>query len=715
MCRLNACTSTSKATLVLLLLLLIPLAGLVAWVLKHYNASPFYPGYHFPRDASLAVWPDIGMWDLADTRAMCLDLTEGRLSSVKAGYHFLSLRDSRGIGYELGQAAEQGYTVLTRDGVSDSTKVICNLPSYADFRAVHADRYLLGLQTDQVVALDVKAVTSGEGSMITLATSGLNPALDRPCVVSGQSIFLLPCSNAVPLCVRACTIEAGQMKELVNWPVGGTQALAVVDGNRIISLAPNGKSLEVRRFDERSTAQQLVVDQVILQQWCMSQANLSTLTFTDPKTTQFQTVRLSDFSRIEALDGLSPVHWNQFRSDRQSAEPLTLFMRGTVDDLIVFDAVQGKVAAEFKLDEAVSDAHIINDHQIAAVSNRWGGTIIVMDVPSQRIVAKYFPMFWPLVGAVVLSLATIGWCLFWLRNSTRGRLPLAVDWIVLACVLVLPALYRMLSYETWSMHWRYSVTIVQAGVVTALFAVSCYLFYGSARWPYRLIAWLAVFGGVSLGMMLAHSYSPAVFHVFPGQAWMHFAMVAGLSFVVAKLFSPLIRRAYGFQYEYSRGPKDIASQNKRVQMIDWFALTTALAMLLAAGAASQPEFDKLMQSIGHVVAGPTRDLVAIGTLSAQVVVTQFVAACLFLTRSAVANRMGWMLGGIACIVLVVDALMTLLAANIYLQFFSVLLLARVVALIYLLTAAWLWRMLMISARQTPCRKSPVDMENPFVA
>lgn len=701
----NARISTSKAPLVLLLLALVPLAGLMVWVFKHYNASPFYPGYHFPRDASLAVWPDTGMWDLAGTRAMCLDLTNGRLSSVQAGYDFLSLRDSRGIGYELGAAKEEGYTILARDGLSDATKVICHLPSVADFRALHADRYLLRMQTDQVVALDVQAATSSEGSMMTLATLGLNPAVDRPYVVSGQAVFLIPCSNAVPLRVRACTIESGQLKELANWPVGGTHAQAVVDGNRIISLAPNGKSLEVRRFNELNTAQQLVVDQVILQQWCMSQANLSTLTLTDPKTAQFQTVRLSDFSRIEALDGLSPAHWNQFRSDWQSAEPRTLFMRGTVDDLIVYDAVQGKVAAEFKLDEAVSDAQLINDHQIAAVSNCWGGTIIVMDVPSQRIVANYYPMFWPLLGAVVLSLATIVWCLFWLRNSTRWRLPLAVDWIVVACVLVAPALYRMLNHEIWSMHWRYSVTIVQAGVVTAFFSASCYLFYGQARWPYRLIAWLAVVGGISLGMMLAHSYSPFVYQTFPGQAWMHFAMVAGLSVVAARLFSPLMRRAFGSQEDNSHMPKGDATQNRRVQMIDWFALTTALAMLLAAGAASQPEFDKLLRSIGQVIAGPTRDLVAIGTLSVQVIVAQLAATCLFLSRSAIVNRMGKGLGVIACIVLVVDPLMTLLATNIYLPFMPVIVLARVVALIYLLTAAWLWRMLMIQPRDCVVREA----------
>lgn len=678
----NAHTSTSKRPLVLLLLALIPLAGLMAWVFKHYNTSPFYPGYHFPRDASLAIWPDTGsIWHLAGTRAMCLDLSNGRLSSVQAGGDFFTLRDSRGIGYELGPAKEEGFEILARDGLSDSTKVICHLPSYAAFQVVHVERYLLELQTNQVVALDVQAVTSGEGSKMTLATPGLNTALDQPCVVSGQSVFLIPCSSAVPMCVRACTIETGQMKELANWPVGGTQALAVVCDNNIFSLAPNGKSLEVRSFDDLNTVQQLAVDPVILQEWCMSHANLSTLTFADPKTTQFQTVRLSDFSRIDELDGLSTAHWNRFRIYSQPSDPLTLFMRDTMDNLIIYDAVQGRVAAEFKLDEKVWDVHPINDHQVAAVSNRWGGTITVMDVPSKRIVATYYPLFWPLAGAVMLSVAAIVWCLLWLRNSARMQLPVAVDWSILACVLVAPALYRMLSYDMWSTHWRYSTTIVQAGVVASLFAVSCYIFYGNARWPYRLIAWLAVLAGISFGMMQAIRLSNMV-PTFPGQAWLHFVMVAGLSAVAANLCRPLMRRAFVAREE-------TLAQNRRVQMIDWFALTAALAALLSACAASLPEFDQLKESIGLVMTGPTRDLVAIGTLSVQVVVTQFVAACLFLTRSAIAYRIGWALGGIASVVLVVDPLMTLLSADIYLQFFAVMLLARVVALIYLLTAAWL--------------------------
>jgi hypothetical protein len=352
-----------------------------------------------------------------------------------------------------------------------------------------------------------------------------------------------------------------------------------------------------------------------------------------------------------------------------------------MDNLIIYDAVQGRVAAEFKLDEKVWDVHPINDHQVAAVSNRWGGTITVMDVPSKRIVATYYPLFWPLAGAVMLSVAAIVWCLLWLRNSARMQLPVAVDWSILACVLVAPALYRMLSYDMWSTHWRYSTTIVQAGVVASLFAVSCYIFYGNARWPYRLIAWLAVLAGISFGMMQAIRLSNMV-PTFPGQAWLHFVMVAGLSAVAANLCRPLMRRAFVAREE-------TLAQNRRVQMIDWFALTAALAALLSACAASLPEFDQLKESIGLVMTGPTRDLVAIGTLSVQVVVTQFVAACLFLTRSAIAYRIGWALGGIASVVLVVDPLMTLLSADIYLQFFAVMLLARVVALIYLLTAAWL--------------------------
>ncbi|MDX1926119.1 MAG: hypothetical protein SFV81_06355 [Pirellulaceae bacterium] len=566
----NAHTSTSKRPLVLLLLPLIPLAGLMAWVFKHYNTSPFYPGYHFPRDASLAICPDTGaIWRLTGTRAMCLDLSNGRLSSVQAGGDFYTLRDSRGIGYELGHAKEEGFAIVARDGLSESTKVICHLPSYAAFQVVHDERYLLELQTDQVVALDVQAVTSGEGSKMTLATPGHNTALDQLCVVSGQSVFLIPCSIAVPRCVRACTIEMGQMKELANWPVGGTRALAVVCDNNIFSLAPNGKSLEIRSFDGLNIAQQLAVDPVILQEWCMSHANLSTLTFADPKTTQFQTVRLSDFGRIDELDGLSTAHWNRFRIYSQSADPLTLFMRGTMDDLIIYDAVQGRVAAEFKLDENVWDAHPINDHQVAAVSNRWGGTITVMDVPSKRIVARFYPMFWPLTGAVLLSVATIVWCLLWLRNSARMQLPVAVDWCILACVLVAPALYRMLTYDLWSTHWRYSTTIVQAGVVTSLFAVSCYLLHGKVRWPYRLIAWLAVLAGISLGLMQVIRFSKMV-PAFPGQAWLHFVMVAGLSVVAANLCRPLMRRAFVAREE-------TLAQNRRVQMIDWFALT-ALAI-----------------------------------------------------------------------------------------------------------------------------------------
>lgn len=684
----NAHTSTSKLPLVLLLLSLIPLTGLTAWVFKYYNTSPFYPGYHFPQDASLAVWPDTGtIWKLKGTRAMCLDLSNGRLSSVQAGGDFFSLRDSRGIGYELGAAKEAGFAILARDGLSDATKVICHLPSYAAFQEVHAERYLLKLQTDQVVALDVQTVQLGEGSMMTLATPGLNPALDQPCVIRGQSVFLVPCSSAVPLCVRACTIESGQMKVLANWPVGGTQALPVINGNNIFSLAPNGKSLEVRSFDELNNAQQLAVDPVILQEWCNSHANLSTLTFADPKTTLFQTVRLSDFSRIHEVDGLSTAHWNRFRIDSQSVDPLTLFIRGTMDDLIVYDAVHGRVAAEFKFDETVVDAHPINDHQVAAVSNRWGGTITVMDVSSKRIVARYCPLFWPLAGAVLMSVAAITWCLLWLRNSARMQLPVAVDWSILACVLVAPALYRMLSYDMWSTHWRCSVTIVQGGVVTSLFAVSCYLLYGDARWPYRLIAWLAVSAGISFGMMQVIRFSSAV-PAFPGQAWLHFAMVAGLSIVAAMLCRPLVSRAFGARNRNTQGLQ-ASAHNVRVQMIDLFALTAAFAVLLSACAASQPEFDELKESIGLVITGPTRDLLAIGTLSAQVVITQVVTACLFLTRSLIAYRIGWLLGGIACIVLVVDPLITLIAANIYLQFFAVMVLARVVALIYLLTAAWL--------------------------
>lgn len=370
------------------------------------------------------------------------------------------------------------------------------------------------------------------------------------------------------------------------------------------------------------------------------------------------------------------------------------------DNLVVYDDEKEQVTARFSFDREYWDAHQINDHQVAVTSNRWGGMIQVLDVPSQQVVASYYPLFWPLVGAVVLSIVVILWCLLWLCNSAGLRLPLALDWIVLTCVLVLPALYRMLSFDMWSTHSRFSVTIVQTGVLTGLFAVACYLYCGSSRWPYRLIAWFAFIALVGFGLMGANYTSPTVMHEFPGQALLHFSGVAALSLLAAAVCRPLLRRVFvAREHEHGddhegRNSKTSTTMatHKRVQMIDWFALTTAIAIVLAGLSLSQQEINALKSSISLAIAGRATDLIGIVVLSVQVVVTQCVAVVLWLTRIRLAHKIGIGLGVLACMILVADPTIVLFAPKYYLQSWSTVMLVRVVSLTYLLTSAWLWRM-----------------------
>lgn len=691
---------TSKKPLILLLLALISIASLMAWICRHYNTSPFYPGYNFPSNASIAVWPDTGtVWKLRGTHAVCLNLTNGQVSRVQASSDFMSLRDSRNVGYELSASPDHKLQLLARDGNSDNTTTICQLESYLDFTTIYADRYLIRVKDDQVIALDVQAGSAAESTMIVSDTPGLQSVIDAVNVVDKRSIFFVPCSVVTPMLVRACTIESGQIKELAKWPVGGTRARVLLHEGNILSLAPNQTSIEVRRFEDLNSAQQLTVGSDILSAWSSAVARRSTMTISNVTTGKFQTVRLSDLSPIQELDELQ--HLDRLRaSNPQSANTLSLFMLAKKDNLVVYDEVKEQVTSRFSFDHEYSDAHQINDRQIAVTSNRWGGMIQVLDVHSQQVVASYYPLFWPLVGAVVLSIVVIVWCLLWLRNSARLGLPLALDWIALTCVIVLPALYRMLSYDMWSTYSRFSVIIVQAGVITGLFAVACYLFYGSSRWPYRLIAWFAFVALVSFGLMGAHYISPTVMQEFPGQALLHFVAVGSLSLLAAAVCRPLLRRVFvaskpevesEHEAHDSKNSKTKAT-HKRVQMIDWFALTTAIAIVLAGLSLSWREIEALKASTSFAIAGRTTDLVGIAILSVQVVVTQGVAVSLWLTRYRIAHKIGIGLGVIACIILVADPTLVLLSPSYYLQIWSTIMLMRIVSLTYLLTSAWLWRL-----------------------
>ncbi len=702
---------TSKKPLILLLLALIPIAILMAWMFRHYNTSPFYPGYNFPSTASTAVWPDTGtVWKLSGTRAVCLNLTNGEVSRVHASGDFMSLRDSRGVGYEVSSSSEHKLQLVSREGSSHNTKTICELDSYLDFKTVFADRYLLKVGPDQVTALDAQAGEAANESLMTFDAPGLQPFPTDALVVTERSVFFLPCSAGASMLVRACTIEAGQIKELANWPVGGSRAQVTTYKGNILSLAPNRKSIELRTFEDLNSAQQLTVDSDILSEWNTAVTHRSTLTYSELTTGKFQTVRLSDLSPIRELDELQPLDWQRGQRDPQSANTLSLFMLTKKDNLVVYDEVKEQVTARFTFDREYWDAHQINDHQVAVTSNRWGGMIQVLDIPSQQTVAMYYPMFWPLVAAVVLSIIVILWCLLWLRNSARLELPLAVDWIVLACVLILPALYRMLSYDMWSTYSRFSVTIVQAGVITGLFAIACYLYYGSLRWPYRLIAWFAFVALVGFGLMGAHYTSPTVMQEFPGQALLHFSAVAALSLLAAALCRPLLVRVF-FASKHEHGDEHgdehegrdsdasmTKSTHKRVRMIDWFALTTAIAIILAGLTLSQQEIDALKSSISLAIAGRTTDLVGIVILSIQVVVTQCLAVILWLTRKRIAQQIGFALGVVACITLIVDPTILLVDPSYYLKIFSIAMLLRIVSLTYLLTSAWLWRMRLKAAQ-----------------
>lgn len=686
---------TSKKPLILLLLALIPIASLMAWVFHHYNTSPFYPGYYFPTNASTAVWPDTGtVWKLRGTHAVCLNLTNGQVSRLQASSDFMSLRDSRGVGYELSASPDHKLQLLAREGISDNTTTICQLESYLDFTAIYSDRYLIRVKNDQVIALDVQAGAAAESTMIALDTPGLQSVTDAVNVVDERSIFFVPCSVVTPMLVRACTIESGQIKELANWPVGGYWVKVLIYKGNILSLAPNQSAIEVRTFEDLKSAHQLTLRSDILSAWGSAVARRSTMTISNVATGKFQTVRLSDLSPIQELDELQ--HLDRLRaSNPQSANTLSLFMLAKKDNLVVFDEVKEQVTARFTFDREYSDAHQINDHQVAVTSNYWGGMIQVLDVPSQQVVASYYPMFWSLVGAVVLCIVVILWCLLWLRNSARLGLPLAVDWVVLTCVLVLPALYRMLSYDMWSTYSRFSVTIVQAGVLTGLFAIACYLFYGNSRWPYRLIAWFAFVALVGFGLMAANYTSPTVMQEFPGQALLHFSGVAALSLLAAALCRPLLRRVFvarEYEHDARESKTSTKATRKRVQMIDWFALTTSIAIVLAGLSLSQQEIDALKSSISLAIAGRTTDLVGIVILSIQVVVTQCVAVSLWLTRIRIAHKIGIGLGMTACIIMVADPTLVLLSPSYYLQIWSTVMLVRLVSLTYLLTLAWLWRM-----------------------
>lgn len=690
---------TSKKPLILLLLALIPIAGLMAWVLLNYNTSPFYPGYYFPSNASTAVWPDTGtVWKLSGTRAVCLNLMNGEVSRVHASGDFMSVRDSRGVGYEMSSSPDHKLQLVSREGISHDTKTICELDSYLDFKTVFAERYLLKVGPEHVTALDVQAGEAADESLLTFDAPGFQPFPTDALVVTQRSVFFLPCSVGASILVRACTIESGQIKELAKWPVGGSRAQVLFYKDNILSLAPNQKSIEVRTFADLNSIQQLTVDSEILTAWSRAAAHKSTMSISNVFTGKFQTVRLSDLSPIQELDKLQPLDWQRGQRDPQSANTLSLFMLAKKDNLVVYDDEKEQVTARFSFDHEYWDAHQINDHQVAVTSNRWGGTIQVLDIPSQQTVATYYPMFWPLFGAVVLSIVVILWCLLWLLNSARLGLPLALDWIVLTCVIVLPALYRMLSFDMWSTYWRFSVTVVHAGVVTGLFAVACYLFYGSTRWPYRLIAWLAFVALVGFGLMGAHYTSPTIAQEFPGQALLHFTTVAALSLLVAAILRLLLRRVFVesvHQDEYEdRDSKASTTKatNKRVQMIDWFALTTAIAIVLAGLSLCQQEVDPLKASISLTIAGRRTDLAGIAILSIQVVVTQCVAVILWLTRKRIAQQIGFALGVVACITLVVDPTILLVDPSYYLKIFSIAMLLRIVSLTYLLTSAWLWRM-----------------------
>lgn len=692
---------TSKKPLILLLLALIPIAWLMAWVFHHYNTSPFYPSYNFPTNASTAVWPDTGtVWKLRGTHAVCLNLTNGQVSRVQASGDFMSLRDSRGVGYEMSSSADQKLQLLAREGNSDNTTTICQLESYLDFTAIYGDRYLIRVVNDQVIALDVQAGVAAESTMIALDTPGLQSVIDAVKVVDERSIFFLPCSVGAPMLVRACTIESGEIRELAKWPVGGSRAQEFVYKDKILSLAPNQKSIEIRSFPDIKNARQLAAGNEILSAWNTAIANRSTLNFSDPNTGKYKTLRLSDLSPIQELGELQLLDLQRGPTNPQSINTLSLYMLAKKDNLVVYDEEKEQVTARFSLDHEYSDAHQINDHQVAVTSNRWGGMIQVLDIPSQSTVATYYPLFWPLVGAVVLSTVVIIWCLLWLRNSTRLGLSLALDWIVLTCVIVLPALYRMLSFDMWSTYSRFSVMIVQAGVLTGLFAVACYLFYGSSRWPYRVIAWFTFVALVGFGLMGAHYTSPTVVQELPGQALLHFVAVASLSLLAAALLRPLLRRVFVASKSENEGEYEALDSkahttkatHKRVQMIDWFALTTAIAIVLAGLSLSQQEIDALKASISLTIAGRTTDLVGIVILSVQVVGTQCVAVSLWLTRYRIAHKIGIGLGVIACIILVADPTIVLFAPSYYLELFSIAILLRIVSLTYLLTSAWLWRM-----------------------
>lgn len=180
-------------------------------------------------------------------------------------------------------------------------------------------------------------------------------------------------------------------------------------------------------------------------------------------------------------------------------------------------------------------------------------------------------------------------------------------------------------------------------------------------------------------------------HVFStnmivGKVCLHLGLVGFIGLAIAPLAGNRLRQAIRMPRRTSGGNhQKLANQDNkknRFVILDWFWMTAAIALAI-------------------VVFGPMKKTIGIGVIlsslpilivSLQVVATQIVATRLILSSKMAIYWFGLGLALLASLTLVLEWLLMLTNTSAMAQFYPQVTTVRLVAMVYLLTGAWCWRL-----------------------
>ncbi len=279
-----------------------------------------------------------------------------------------------------------------------------------------------------------------------IAVAGSVLAFTKLFEIEGTPYFVCRCTGITPPTSKVYTIDAGLIKEVASWTEGGRAPKATLNGQEILNLAPDGQAIEVRKAPTFDVSERRSAPKEILTNWVDMIDERSTITISIPASVS---IHLIDCQILRGFPSWMDLN-RAFRPCSPSApsDTLTFFKLPAPNvDLTVYDAVGEKIAAKLEFPYAYDDLQQISANRFAVVDNRLGGTITVYELPAAQIVAIHRPMFLAIDRCHRTLRRRAGLVHLWLRNSQQRSLPLAVDWLVLATVLIVPSLYRLVIFD----------------------------------------------------------------------------------------------------------------------------------------------------------------------------------------------------------------------------------------------------------------------------